>query len=97
MYNSYLISYEVDASVDAAGRGRSAVLEELSRAIRSYDAWARITDSTWAISSERTVTQVRDGLLRILRQSDRLIVVQSAHVAAWSNTICNNEWLRNNI
>lgn len=90
--NSLVISYEL--SNDG---GQALVRQGLDAAIKAYGIWAHITDSCWAIKTERTVVEVRDTLLRLLRPSDRLFVVQTAHVAAWNNTMCRNDWLKENI
>lgn len=90
--NSFVISYDVtkDGNEDS-------VYQNLYNAIKAYGTWAHITDSCWAIKSEQSVVEVRDALLRVLRPSDRLFVVQTAHIAAWSNTFCRNDWLKENI
>ena len=37
--------------------------DELYKEIRSYDVWARITESTWFIKTGESCAQVRDKLL----------------------------------
>lgn len=90
--NSYLITYDIEKTGDY-GSVYNAMYEE----IKAYGIWAHITDSCWAIKTNLPVVAVRDNLLRILRRGDRLMVVQTAHIAAWSNTMCNNDWLKENI
>lgn len=65
--------------------------------IKQYGTWAHITLSTWAIVTKDTTTMVRDALNAFIPQGGRLLVVQSAHVAAWNNVMCTNEWLQKNI
>ena len=90
--NSLVISYDIikDGS-------ETAVYSALYEAIRAYGIWARITDSCWAVKTEQSAVVVRDALLRLVRPTDRLFVVQTAHIAAWNNVMCRNEWLRENI
>ena len=90
--NSFIITYDVAKTGDY-----SNVYAALYEAIKSYGTWAHITESCWAIKTDLSVVAVRDNLLRLMRQGDRLMVVQTAHVAAWNNTICNNDWLKENI
>ena len=90
--NSLVISYEL--SNDG---GQALVRQGLAAAIRAYGIWAHITDSCWAIKTECTAVEVRDALLKLLRSSDRLFVVQTVHIAAWNNVMCRNEWLKENI
>lgn len=90
--NSLVISYDItkDGNEDS-------VYSNLYDAIKAYSTWAHITDSCWAIKTERSAVEVRDTLLRLLRPSDRLFVVQTAHIAAWHNAFCRNDWLKENI
>ena len=90
--NSLIIVYEIGQS-----ELPNVNYQPLYDAIRAYGTWARIADSCWAIRTEQTAVQVRDALLRLLRQGDRLFVVQTAHIAAWNNTMCKNEWLKENV
>lgn len=90
--NSYLITYDIQKTANYVN-----VYNALYDAIRSYGIWAHITESCWAVKTSLSVVEVRDNLLRLLRNGDRLMVVQTAHIAAWSNAMCNNDWLKENI
>ena len=90
--NSLVISYEI-----ANDAGKARVCQALSTTIRAYGIWAHITDSCWAIKTERSAKEVRDELRQMMREVDRLFVVQTAHIAAWNNTMCRNDWLQENI
>lgn len=85
---SYIISY------DLADGGN---YEELFDHIKSYGYWAHITESTWAILTTKTASEIRDEMVKHLSDGSRLIVVESANVAAWRNVICRNEWLKEHI
>lgn len=84
--NTYIISY------DMANGGE---YQELFDEIKSYGYWARINNSTFAIRTTQTVSEVRDHLLGVLPRGSRLFVIKSGHTAAWSNVVCSNEWLKN--
>ncbi|MDD2199669.1 MAG: hypothetical protein PHE08_08095 [Bacteroidales bacterium] len=71
--------------------------EALYEQIKSYGYWAHITESTFAVKSSKNATEIRDHLGEYLPKGSKLMVVQSAHVAAWRNTICSNEWLKKNL
>lgn len=90
--NSFIITYDIAQSGDFNG-----VYNALIDRIKSYGTWAHINKSCWAIKAAATAVNVRDFLLTVMRQGDSLFVVQSAHIAAWHNPICNNDWLRGNI
>ena len=85
---TYIISY------DLAKEGK---YDDLFNHIKSYDTWAHITESTWAVLSTKTAAQVRDGIVKYLNENSRVIVIESANVAAWKNTICSNKWLKDNV
>ena len=78
-------------------RPAEKVYEELYVALKDFGTWAHITESCWAVQSEKSATQIRDELGTILRSDDRLLVLQSANVAAWKNVLCRNEWMKENI
>lgn len=84
---SFVISY------DLAEGGN---YDELFSHIKSYGYWAHITESTWAVLSTKTASEIRDEIAEHLKGS-RLIVVESANEAAWRNVICRNEWLKEHI
>ena len=48
--------------------------DELYKEIRSYDVWARITESTWFIKTGESCAQVRDKLLAHMDDNDRIFV-----------------------
>lgn len=88
MKHTYIVSYDLKESAD---------YEPLYDALKSYSAWAKITESSWALITEDSHTEIRDNLKQHLAEGSRLFVVRSAKVAAWSNTICSNEWLKKNV
>ena len=82
---TYIISY------DMAWGGDYNALHE---AIQSYGAWARITDSTWAVLTEYSAHLIRDHLSEYLPDGSRLFVVRSGDEAAWQYVnSSSNEWL----
>jgi hypothetical protein len=85
---TYIISYDLIKTKD---------YPTLYEAIKSLGRWAKITESTWAITSDKTCSEVRDFILQYMDNDDRLFVVQSSGVGAWRNTKCSNEWLKNNL
>lgn len=86
--NTFVISYDLPENSD---------YQSLIDRIKKYGTWARITQSTWAIVTDDTASTVRDELKAYIPEKSRLIVVQTAHVAAWKNTMCTNDWLQKNI
>ena len=56
--------------------------DELYKEIRSYDVWARITESTWFIKTGESCAQVRDKLLAHMDDNDRIFVAPLTGTAA---------------
>lgn len=71
--------------------------EALYDAIKSYGTWARILESTWAVKTEDSATEIRDKLAEVMDADDGLLVVKSAGVAAWRNVDCKSQWLKDYI
>ena len=84
----YIISYDLVNERD---------YERLYAAIKSYSNWAKITESTWAIVTDKSAKEVRDKLIESMDEDDRLIVIKSGGEAAWKNASCSNEWLQKNL
>lgn len=85
---SYIISYDLPE-----GSGYQDLIDR----IKKYGTWAHITQSTWAVVTDDLASTIRDSLNQFIPEGGRLIVVKTANVAAWSNTLCTNEWLQKNI
>ena len=71
--------------------------EALYAAIKSYGTWAHVTESTWFIKTNESCVQVRDNLLKQMDSNDRLFVGELSGTAAWKNTICKDEFLKDNL
>ena len=87
--NTYIITYDLMAP------GKD--YNNLYTAIKSCGAWAKVVYSTWAIKTDLSAVQVRDYLIQHMDANDRLFVIKSGREAAWRGTICNGEWLQNNL
>ena len=85
----YIVSY------DLRDPGRN--YNDLYERLKSYSKWAKLTESTWAIVTGQSAVEIRDYLKYVLDSNDRIFVIKSAGVAAWSNSICRNEWLKDNL
>lgn len=75
----------------------SGKYEKLIDAIKTYGTWARVTESTWVVTSDDPAAVIRDNLKQHMSADDRLFVLKSGVNAAWSNVRCKNEWLKKNL
>lgn len=85
---TYIISYDMAQDGD---------YNNLITAIKAYKIWAHITESTWAVTSDKSATEIRDDLGKYLPKGSKIFVIKSGAVAAWRNVICSNEWLKKNL
>lgn len=84
----YIISYDLR---------KSRNYDSLYEALRSYNRWARITESTWAVVTAESAVEIRDNLRKVMDNDDRLFVIKSGTEAAWRNSRCKSEWLKENL
>lgn len=85
----YIISYDLSAP------GRN--YDDLYMAIKSYKFWGRLTESTWAVVTSQTYIQIRDNLKQYIDENDKLIVIQSGKVAAWTKILASDSWAKTNL
>lgn len=85
----YIVSYDLLAP------GRN--YEQLYSALKTYTKWAKVNESVWAIVTEKKAVEVRTHLTQYLDANDRLFVIKSGVEAAWRNSKCKNEWLKENL
>lgn len=71
--------------------------DTLYNAIKGYGTWAHVTESTWFIKTDETCVQVRDKLMELMDNNDRLFVGELSGTAAWHNTICEGQFLKDNL
>ena len=69
----------------------------LYETIQSYGVWARITESTWFIKTGDSCVQVRDKLKKCMDSNDRLFVAELTGTAAWSNILCDSDYLKKHL
>ena len=88
-----MATYQVSYDLIAPGRNYQGLYDRL----RQYPNWAKVTESNWIVVTGWTAAQIRDDLRVHLDANDRIFVLKSGIEAAWSNTICDNNWLRENL
>lgn len=87
--NSIIVTYDLRSP----GRDYS----ELYKKLKSYTGWAKITESTWLLKTALSCVDVRDDILSVIDNNDRLFVTKSTGEAAWRNVICDNDYLKENL
>ncbi len=85
----YIISYDLLAP------GKN--YEELYSALKTYTKWAKINQSVWAVVTQKSAVEIRTHLTQYMDANDRLFVIKSGVEAAWRNSRCKNEWLKENL
>ena len=64
--NMYVITY------DLSRPGRN--YDGLYNVIKSYNRWARLTESSWAIMTDQGEVALRDALTQVMDANDKLFV-----------------------
>lgn len=77
--------------------GEDKDYDSLISAIKKYDSWYRVTESTWIIFTSSKCLDVRDTLKEYLDSDDRLFVAELAGTAAWSNIRCKSDKLKTDL
>jgi hypothetical protein len=90
---SILITYDL-VGTDETSADYKRLIDHIKN---GYSNWAKIALSTWVVRTDQSAKQVRDNCDAYLDANDRLFVAVLTGVAAWRNTICTSEWLKNNL
>lgn len=89
MAKSKIVSYDLcNAGKDYA---------KLYELLKSYPQWAKITESTWFISTDKSCVEVRDEINSVTDDDDRIFVAELTGVAAWRNVICKSDYLKEHL
>ena len=67
---TYIISYDLNSA-------EPSDYTKLSDCIKSFGVWAHITESTWAINTDKTAKEIRDEISNFMPEGSRLFVVRS--------------------
>lgn len=84
--NSFIVSYDLNNS------GKN--YEDLISKIKTYSRWAHINESVWFLKSDKKCVAIRDELLAQIDEDDSLFVAELTGAAAWHNTICKGQYLK---
>ncbi|MGD1008192.1 MAG: hypothetical protein ABR980_13290 [Ignavibacteriaceae bacterium] len=57
---------------------------DLLKKIKSYGTWAKICESSYLIKTDQTYEQVRNQLVKIIDENDKLFVGTLIAPAAWN-------------
>lgn len=67
---------------------------KLVNAMHEFPNWGRLTETTWAILTDKSAVEVRDTLQNYVGYNDHLIVIRSGKEAAWVKTLADNDWVK---
>lgn len=63
----------------------------------TFHQWGRVAENTWIIKTTMTPLQIHNIIRPLLPNSARLFISKVQKNAAWSNLMCKDEWLQNNL
>lgn len=87
MTSSKLITY------DLCNPGKN--YDALYKYINSYAIWARITESCYFISTEKSCADIRNEINAIIDSNDRVFIAELTGNVAGHNIICDHDYLDN--
>ncbi len=81
--------------LNAPGSDYNAVYDYL----RSLGAWARPTESTWLIKTDKTVAQLRNELKNQIDENDKVFIIDvTGRACAWSGLNDQvSQWISNKL
>lgn len=85
----YIIIYDLVAPA----RDYSSLFE----AIRKFNSWGKLTNSSWAITSIDDAVKIRDYLSQFIDNNDKLIIIKSGLEAAWTKVFADDQWVKRNL
>jgi len=90
MRRAYIISYDL--------RNPGQNYETLLQRIKSYSSWARLGGSAYIIISNDSAADIRNYLMAVLDNNDKIFVGVVNAPAAWRGLGDEvSQWLRNNL
>lgn len=88
MVSTFIVVYDLSKDGNPDG---------LYEKFKTYDGWAKITESSWAIASEKKASEIRNELVPFIGSTGRLFILKSGKAAAWRNVIASNDWFKKNL
>ena len=86
---SFIVTYDLN------GSGKN--YEDLISEIKTYSKWAHINESVWFLKSDKSCKEIRDSLLNYRDKDDSSFVAKLTGAAAWHNTMCKNQFIKDNL
>jgi hypothetical protein len=84
---TYIVTFEIKDLVR-----KSRVKEKL----KEFGYYCPIHDNAWAIRTDLSATEIRNVVTALTEKSDRVFIMRTGTIAAWSNTYGteHSEWLK---
>lgn len=87
---SYLVSYDLNAP----GKNYDNLIEYL----KSESNWWHHLGSTWVVVTDLTAAQLRNGIAQHTDSNDKVLVMKSSGVGAWSGfSAKGSTWLKDHL
>ena len=88
--NAYLICFEISSK---------DIKESFLEGVKSYGFYCPINETSWAVKTAKSASEIRDYLGPMLGATDRIFVLRSGTEAAWKNSYGtkHDDWLKENL
>jgi hypothetical protein len=85
---TYIVTYDLN---------KETKRPDIVGAIHKYDAWAKLSESSYAVTTTSTPQAVYNGLLQYLDDNDQLYVITLRKPYCGQGSKEVNDWLENNL
>ena len=74
------------------------IYQSLISYIKSIDAWAKPLQSVWLIKTDKSASEIRDGLKTYLDSNDKVLVIEvKKHWGSFGLSKDVTDWMKENI
>lgn len=85
--STYIINFEVDDPVR---------LQKMKDHLVTYGSYCPINNNCWAVIVNKNSTEIRDELMVLQQETDKIFVIRSGTEASWVNAYSqeHSDWLK---
>ena len=88
MVSTFIVVFDISKDGNPSG---------LEEKFKTYEGWAKTTESSWAIASEKKASEIRNELVPYIGSTGRIFILKSGKAAAWRNVFASNDWFKKNL
>ncbi len=73
--------------------------KKIKEHLKTYSSYCPIHQNAWAILTDKKSTDIRNSIIKLVDEADRIFIIRSGTESAWYNIYgkLNTEWLQKNL